>query len=104
MSKSPSAAAVKNISGIVYDDNNIFAKIIRGEIPSYKVYESETRLGILDAFPVSTGHCLFMPKLGIKASTLLDLDIKQSSLFLSELPIFARAVKEALGDDHDGIY
>lgn len=40
----------------------IFCKIIAGESPSYKVYEDDQFLGILDIFPVRRGHCLLIPK------------------------------------------
>ena len=45
-----------------YDDSNIFAKILRGEIPSYKIFETEHALAILDAFPCCAGHSLLIPK------------------------------------------
>ena len=45
-----------------YDDQNIFAKILRGEIPSYKIFETEHALAILDAFPCCAGHSLLIPK------------------------------------------
>ena len=43
-------------------DSCLFCKIIRGEIPSYKVYEDELVLAILDVYPSSRGHTLIMPK------------------------------------------
>lgn len=43
-------------------DNCIFCKVIKGELPSYKVYEDELFIGILDIFPVSKGHVLVIPK------------------------------------------
>lgn len=46
----------------VYDSQNIFAKIIRGEAPCYKVYEDEDVLAFLDLFPQSYGHTLVIPK------------------------------------------
>ena len=45
-----------------YDPQNIFGKILRGEIPSAKVYEDETVLVMMDAFPQSRGHVLVLPK------------------------------------------
>ena len=45
-----------------YDPNNIFAKILRGEFPCYKVYEDEHVLAFLDIMPRSTGHTLVIPK------------------------------------------
>ncbi len=46
----------------MYDDNNIFARILRGELPSHKVYEDEQCLVILDIFPINQGHALVIPK------------------------------------------
>lgn len=45
-----------------YDKNNIFAKIIRGEIPSNKIYEDKIVLAFFDAFPVAPTHILVIPK------------------------------------------
>jgi len=45
-----------------YDPNNVFAKILRGEFPCYKVYEDEHVLAFLDIMPRSTGHTLVIPK------------------------------------------
>jgi histidine triad (HIT) family protein len=45
-----------------YDPNNIFAKILRGELPSYKVYEDDRALAFLDIMPRSPGHTLVLPK------------------------------------------
>ena len=47
-----------------YDDGNIFAKIIRGEIPCYKIFETEHCIAFLDAFPSAPGHSLLVPKKG----------------------------------------
>ena len=45
-----------------YDPNNIFAKILRGELPAYKVYETDKVLAFLDIMPRTTGHTLVIPK------------------------------------------
>ena len=45
-----------------YDDQNIFAKILRGEIPSFKVYEDDDTLCFMDIMPRTDGHCLVIPK------------------------------------------
>ncbi|MGY4570938.1 HIT family protein [Bradyrhizobium sp. USDA 3256] len=55
-----------------YDNNNIFAKILRGELPCYKVYEDEHVFAFLDIMPRSPGHTLVIPK----ASARNILDIK----------------------------
>lgn len=45
-----------------YDDNNIFAKILRGELPAHKVWEDDDTLVIMDIMPRGDGHCLVLPK------------------------------------------
>jgi histidine triad (HIT) family protein len=54
-----------------YDQQNIFAKILRGEIPCYKVYEEQRTLAFLDIMPRSPGHTLVIPK--IAARGILDI-------------------------------
>ncbi|HZP75742.1 MAG TPA: HIT family protein [Pseudolabrys sp.] len=54
-----------------YDPNNIFAKIIRGELPCYKVYEDDKVLAFLDIMPRAAGHTLVLPK--TPARNLLDV-------------------------------
>jgi histidine triad (HIT) family protein len=55
-----------------YDPNNIFAKILRGELPAYKVYEDDRTLAFLDIMPQATGHTLVIPK--APSRNLLDAD------------------------------
>ena len=45
-----------------YDDNNVFAKILREEMPSHRVYEDNYTLAFMDIMPVSKGHTLVIPK------------------------------------------
>jgi histidine triad (HIT) family protein len=54
-----------------YDPNNIFAKILRGELPSYKVYEDDKAVAFLDIMPRAPGHTLVLPK--SPARNLLDV-------------------------------
>jgi histidine triad (HIT) family protein len=54
-----------------YDPNNIFAKILRNELPSYKVYEDDKALAFLDIMPRSPGHTLVLPKAA--ARNILDV-------------------------------
>lgn len=56
-----------------YDPQNIFAKIIRGEAPCYKLYEDGDVLAFLDLFPQSYGHCLVIPK-NAEARNILEID------------------------------
>jgi histidine triad (HIT) family protein len=56
-----------------YDSQNIFAQIIRGEAPCYKLYEDEDVLAFLDVFPQSYGHTLVIPKRSA-ARNMLEID------------------------------
>lgn len=78
-----------------YDTNNLFAKIIRKEIPSYVVFETEHAYAMLDAFPVSRFHCLLLPKAESKDCS--DLEPEIAAKFLSELPRLVKAVRAASG-------
>ena len=53
-----------------YDPNNIFAKILRGELPCYKIYEDDKALAFLDIMPRASGHALVLPK--APARNILD--------------------------------
>jgi len=54
-----------------YDTNNIFAKILRGELPCYKVYEDDKAFAFLDIMPRAPGHTLVLPKAA--ARNILDV-------------------------------
>jgi histidine triad (HIT) family protein len=54
-----------------YDSNNIFAKILRGELPAHKVYEDDRAFAFLDIMPRATGHTLVIPK--ATARNILDV-------------------------------
>jgi histidine triad (HIT) family protein len=54
-----------------YDPNNIFAKILRGELPCHKIYEDDKALAFLDIMPRAPGHALVLPK--APARNLLDV-------------------------------
>ncbi|MFB2539487.1 MULTISPECIES: HIT family protein [unclassified Acinetobacter] len=77
-----------------YDDNNIFAKILRGEIPAIKVYEDEKTLAFMDIMPQAKGHTLVIPK--AKAVTLLDLPADDASYTIQIVQKVAQAIKQAL--------
>ncbi|SDR39312.1 HIT domain-containing protein [Pseudovibrio sp. Tun.PSC04-5.I4] len=82
-----------------YDDQNIFAKILRGELPSEKVFEDENTLVIMDIMPRGDGHVLVLPKNGSRNI----LDIAEVDLFatLKTTQKMAQIVKKAF--DADGI-
>jgi histidine triad (HIT) family protein len=54
-----------------YDDTNIFAKILRGELPCYKIFEDDAALAFMDIMPRTQGHCLVIPK--VPARNVLDI-------------------------------
>ena len=57
---------------MAYDPNNIFARILRGELPAHKVHEDDATIAILDVMPQSDGHALVIPKAA--AENLFELD------------------------------
>ncbi|MDY5823997.1 MAG: HIT family protein [Candidatus Coprenecus sp.] len=71
--------------------DSIFTKIVKGEIPSYKVAENETCYAFLDINPLAKGHTLVIPKKQV--DYLFDLD---EELYV-ELQLFAKKVAKALG-------
>jgi len=76
-----------------YDDANIFARILRGEIPAYKVYEDEQTLAFMDVMPQSDGHALVIPK--VAAQNLFDLAPEALSATILTTQRVARAVQKA---------
>lgn len=78
-----------------YDPNNIFAKILRGEIPSVKVWEDDHVLAFMDVFPQSEGHVLIVSKTST-ARTLLDIEPEVLARLTEATRRTARAVVKAL--------
>jgi histidine triad (HIT) family protein len=76
-----------------YDDANIFARILRGEIPAHKVYEDAYTLSFMDVMPQSDGHALVIPK--VPAENLFDLPPEALSATILTTQRVARAVKKA---------
>ncbi len=85
---------------MAYDSNNIFAKILRGEIPCVKVFEDDHTLAFMDVMPQAEGHVLVIPKEA--AENLLDLSEDGAKAVIATTQRVARAVKNAL--DAPGIY
>lgn len=81
-----------------YDDGNIFAKIIRGEIPGVTVWEDDQVLAFMDVFPQSRGHVLVISKTS-KARNLLDAEAKTLGRLIGAVQKTARAVRTALKPD-----
>jgi histidine triad (HIT) family protein len=80
-----------------YDPNNIFAKIIRGEMPSHKVYENDKVIAFLDIMPRAPGHTLVLPK--APARNILDIapdDLVAVALAAQKV---AKAVVKVFGAD-----
>ena len=84
---------------MTYDSNNIFAKILRGEIPCHKVYEDEATLAFMDVMPQADGHTLVIPK--SPSRNLLDADPAMLGLLMASVQKVATAVRQAF--DADGI-
>ena len=82
---------------MAYDRNNVFAKILRGELPAAKIYEDERTLAFMDAMPQTTGHSLVIPK--IEAENILDLDPEHLANLVKVTQRLARAVNAALHPD-----
>ncbi len=81
-----------------YDPNNVFAKVIRGELPAYRIYEDDQVLAFMDLFPQSRGHCLVVPKPS-QARNLLELEASLAGPLLIAVQRVARAVVKALQPD-----
>ncbi|SEO88760.1 histidine triad (HIT) family protein [Salinihabitans flavidus] len=82
-----------------YDNDNIFAKILRGEIPSTRVYEDEETLVFMDIMPRADGHCLVIPKTPCR--NILDAAPGQMNACMATVQKIARAVREAF--DAEGV-
>ena len=82
---------------MAYNDQNVFAKILRGELPCHKVYEDEHTLAFMDIMPQVAGHTLVIPK--VPAETLFDLPADAASHLIHSVQTVAAAVKAGMGVD-----
>jgi histidine triad (HIT) family protein len=80
-----------------YDETNIFAKILRGELPCHKVFEDEVALSFMDIMPRADGHVLVLPK--APSRNLLDADPENLGKLIARVQKIARGVKSALAAD-----
>ena len=80
-----------------YDNDNIFAKILRGEIPSFKVYEDDDTYCFMDIMPRSDGHCLVIPKTPCR--NMLDATPAQLAACMATVNKVANACLIAFGAD-----
>ncbi len=80
-----------------YDTTNIFAKILRGEIPCYKIFEDDVALAFMDIMPRTQGHCLVIPK--APARNLLEIAPDDLSKLILRVQKLAQAAKTAMHAD-----
>ena|ERR1700687_2926402 len=80
-----------------YDPNNIFAKILRGELPCYKVYEDDKALAFLDIMPRTSGHALVLPKAPVR--NILDVSADDLAHVMMVAQKVAKAAMTAVGAD-----
>jgi histidine triad (HIT) family protein len=78
---------------MTYDDNNVFARILRGELPSERVYEDDQTVAIMDIMPRCDGHVLVIPK--TPARNILDATPEQLAACMATVRKVGRAVMEA---------
>lgn len=82
---------------MTYDPANIFAKILKSELPCHKVYEDDTALVMMDIFPQSRGHTLIVPKAASR--NLLDADPAALAAVMPLVQRVTKAVKSATNAD-----
>lgn len=82
-----------------YDPNNVFGKILRGEIPAHTVYEDEHTLAFMDVMPQGEGHTLVIPKAPSRG--LLDAEPETLAAVMRTVQVVGRAVKTAF--DAEGL-
>ena len=80
---------------MAYDDNTVFAKMLRGEIPCHKIYEDEDTLAFLDIMPRSEGHALVITK--EKARDLFDISPQALAKLMAVVQKVAPKIKDAMG-------
>lgn len=80
-----------------YDDGNVFAKILRGELPCFPVYEDDHALAFMDVMPQADGHVLVIPKK--PARNILDIDAADLAAMMPAVQKVAHAVKKGMQAD-----
>jgi histidine triad (HIT) family protein len=80
-----------------YDDTNVFAKILRGEMPSYKLYEDADTFAFMDIMPRGDGHCLVIPK--APSRNILDAAPESLAAVMNTTQKLCRAVVKAFSAD-----
>lgn len=82
---------------MAYDRDNVFAKILRGEIPAARIYEDEHVLAFMDAMPQSDGHALVIPK--VEVENLFELAPDVLATLIKAVQRIAQAMRVALHPD-----
>jgi histidine triad (HIT) family protein len=82
------------MSAATYDETNIFAKILRGEMPAHKVFEDDVAFAFMDIMPRADGHTLVIPKAPCR--NLLDIRAEDLAALMPRVQKVARAVKQAM--------
>lgn len=82
---------------MAYDRDNVFAKILRGEIPAARIYEDEHVLALMDAMPQSDGHALVIPK--VEVENLFELAPDVLATLIKAVQRIAQAMRVALNPD-----
>ncbi|MBZ8132364.1 HIT family protein [Afifella sp. IM 167] len=85
------------MSQAAYDNDNVFAKILRGEMPAVKLYEDEATLSFMDIMPRGDGHLLVIPK--APSRNLLDIDPKDLAKVMETVQKLGRAAMKAFEAD-----
>ena len=80
-----------------YDPNNIFARIIRGELPCHKIYETDTILAFMDIMPRANGHCLVLPK--APSRNIFDVQPEDLTEVTKAVQVIAKAAQKAFNAD-----
>lgn len=87
------------MTAATYDPDNIFAKILRGELPCHKIYEDDTTFAFMDIMPRGEGHCLVLPKAASR--NVLDIDSESLAAVMETTRKLAKIVVKAF--DADGV-
>lgn len=80
-----------------YDNDNVFAKILRGELPAHKLYEDDETFAFMDIMPRGDGHCLVIPKK--PSRNILDVDQDSLAAVMATTQKLSRAVMKAFSAD-----
>lgn len=81
-----------------YDDTNLFAKILRGEVPAVKVFEDAHTLAFMDIFPQARGHMLVVPK-NVRAKNFIELPADKVAPLMAVVHALTKAATKALNPD-----